>query len=166
MTEEFIYDRRRITIVVIVASLIVCSGIILVGLWPKPTPPIGDVITDTTVIIDADIIGEKYTELFNGTIDTNNTMMVKVSVYASTVYYAERLTFTLSVEEGGFTPILALAIVQMANEANILTGKNDFLADQTIYTNTLMITPSNYVIYFILDISEGIEYNYNVRISE
>jgi hypothetical protein len=164
MAEDFIYDRRRIMMVVMVSSLIICSGIVIAGLWPKPVPGIGDVSFDVSVTRDATDISNKYEEIFNGSIATDNAIMVKINVYAASIYYVDRLTFTL--EQDGFSPIIAVAIMEMANEANILSGKNDFTLDHLIYTNMINIVPNNYIIYFMLDISEGSNYHFTVRVGE
>ena len=91
-------------------------------------------------------------------------MMIKLSVYAYDIYYVNRMIFTLSV--GDSTPIVAVAIAEMANEANILIGKNNFQPTEYNYANTLMIYPNNYVIYIMLNIENGMDYHYGVVVGE
>ena len=165
MTEEYVYDKRRITMVVVSASLIICAGVVLVLMWPAPTPPIGDVMTDVIVTTDSEVISSKYAELFVGnSINGENMTMLKISVYAYNIYYVNRMVVTLEVADDTF--MIAIAVAEMANEANILIGKNNFEGGQTIYTNSLMINQANYVIYIILGTPAVANFHYNVRVGE
>ena len=164
MTEEFVYDKTRIILVIVILSLIVSGGVILVALWPQPTPPIGDVMTNVVISTDADIISDKYADLFGSSLNAENTTMFKIDVYAFNIYYVSRMTITIEVGEG--TSIIAVAVAELANEANILVGKNNFEEDQSIYANSLLINQANYVIYIILDTLIAIDFQYNVRVGE
>jgi len=165
MTEEFIYDKQRIIIIVMILAIILSSGLIIVAVWPKPPPVINDIQTDFSVITDDNTISEKYTDFFNGTISTNNSILYKIVIDAQDLYFMERMALTITVDTEA-VDIIGVLVTNFFNEASILFGETSIPTVQSTYLRTVLVGPGKYVIYIFLDIfAEDYAFNYNIRVS-
>lgn len=165
MTEEYMYDRQRIFIVIFIIAIIISTGLILVAVWPKPPPEINDFQTSCLVLNDIDTISDKYTEIFDGIVDTNNTVVYKITIYASDFYFVERLSLSLQVSEN--VNIIGVAMTNFYDESVIIIGQNDIPTTQKIYIRTALVSAGQYIVYFFLDVfEENYIIDYNIRISD
>jgi hypothetical protein len=165
MAEEYVYDKQRILIVITIIAIILGSGLIIAVMWPKPSPEINDVQTDFSVLKDSSAISDKYFDFFNGTVDTNNTLLYKINVYADQLYFMKRMAITLQVDEN--VNIVGVVITSFYDESNVLIGQNDIPITQKAYVRTVLVEAGKYIVYLFLDILESTyTINYNIRISE
>jgi hypothetical protein len=164
MSEEYIYDKQRLMKVVAIILIVVSGSVILYTAWPQEQPKIGDVASQLNFYTDNETIAEKYSQIFGGSINTNETIMLKIYVQASTIYYMDRMS--ISIEVGEDMQLLAVAVVRSSNEADVLTGKNDFVVGQKIYSNIIELLPDNFMVYVFLTTSSAIDFYYNVRVLE
>ncbi len=164
MNDEYIYDTQRIIMVLVVIAVIVGAGSVAYLAWPQPQPKIGDMTTQLNLFTDNETISVKYNQIFNASVNTNDAVMLKIYIAASTLYYMTRMT--ISAEVGDDVEFLALAVAKASNEAIILTGKNDFVVGQSTYSNILTCGPDNYVVYIFLIVQGEMDFYYNIRVGE
>ena len=165
MEEEYVYDRRRIFMVLIIAGIILGSVFIASVAWPRSAPKIEYIQTDSQVINNVDQIEEWYSNLFSGsTIDASNSTLYRIDAIADEIYFMSVLIFTVQVDQD--TNMYGIAITQKADESFIYFGQNNIPVEQKLFTRSIQVGAGDYSMFIFLDtFNADFSVNCSVRMS-